>query len=193
MRWSPPRAARRLQVRASSRPAQESSSVFADETCSNVSCLLDSERFPGRGGRSVTPRAILGSQPRGLIARGTTIIDWMAKKRQRVGGGAVDQKKLTGWLCAGRAFLGPWCEKYLVLGLEQGLLMGFRKDHRPEALCSDHREGEDKEAIIFLLTGAPNLLPTSLTLNGSYSHHLSSHTLSPIGNSGRLGLLRDSL
>ena len=100
VRWSPPRAARRLQVRASSRPAQESSSVFADETCSNVSCLLDSERFPGRGGRSVTPRAILGSQPRGLIARGTTIIDWMAKKRQRVGGGAVDQKKLTGWLCA---------------------------------------------------------------------------------------------
>ena len=101
--------------------------------------------------------------------------------------------ELAGWLCAGRAVVGPWCEKYLVLGLEQGLLMGFRKDHRPEALCSDHREGEDKEAIIFLLTGAPNLLPTSLTLNGSYSHHLSSHTLSPIGNSGRLGLLRDSL
>ena len=100
---------------------------------------------------------------------------------------------LTGWLCAGRAVVGPWCEKYLVLGLEQGLLIVFRKDHRPEALCSDHREGEDKEGIIFLLTGAPNLLPTSLTLNGGYSHHLSSHTLSPIGNSGRLGLLRDSL
>ena len=92
--WSPPRAARRLQVRASSRPAQESSSVFADETCSNVSCLLDSERFPGRGGRSVTPRAILGSQPRGLIARGTTIIDWMAKKRQRVGGGIRNSDRL---------------------------------------------------------------------------------------------------
>ena len=112
--WSPPQVnggySHHLSshtLSPSSRPAQESSSVFADETCSNVSCLLDSERFPGRGGRSVTPRAILGSQPRGLIARGTTIIDWMAKKRQRVGGGAVDQKKLTGCLCAGRAFLGP--------------------------------------------------------------------------------------
>ena len=88
--------------------------------------------------------------------------------------------ELTGWLCAGRAFLGPWCEKYLVLGLEQGLLTVFRKDHRQEVLGSDHGEGEDKEVIIFLLTGAPNLLPTSLTLNGGYSHHLSSHTLSPI-------------
>ena len=98
--------------------------------------------------------------------------------------------ELAGWLCARRAVVGPWCEKYLVLGLEQGLLMVFRKDHRPEGLDSDHREGEDKEVIIFLLTGAPNLLPTSLTLNGGYSHHLSSHTLSPIGNSGRLGTLR---
>ena len=65
---------------------------------------------------------------------------------------------LAGWLCAGRAVVGPWCEKYLVLGLEQGLLMVFRKDHRPEVLGSDHREGEDKEVIIFVLTGASNLL-----------------------------------
>ena len=101
--------------------------------------------------------------------------------------------KLAGWLCAGQAVVGPWCEKYLGLGLEQGLLMVFRKDHRPEGLGSDHREGEDKEVIIVLLTGAPNLLPTSLTLNGGYSHHLSSHTLSPIRNSGLLGTLRDGL
>ena len=65
---------------------------------------------------------------------------------------------LTGWLCAGRAVVGPWCEKYLVLGLEQGLLMAFRKDHRPEALCSDHREGGHEEVVIFVLTGALNLL-----------------------------------
>ena len=71
--------------------------------------------------------------------------------------------------------------------------MVFRKDHRPEVLGSDHTEGEDKEVIIVLLTGAPNLLPTSLTLNGGYSHHLSSHTLSPIRNSGLLGTLRDGL
>ena len=44
----------------------------------------------------------------------------------------------------GVAVVGPWCEKYLVLGLEQGLLMVFRKDHRPEGFGSDHREGEDK-------------------------------------------------
>ena len=105
--WSPPRAARRLQVRASSRPTQESSSVFADETCSNVSCLLDSERFPGRGGRTVLARAIAGLRDHALIARDGNIFCQMPKKRQRVGGGDVDQKKLTGWLCAGRAFLGP--------------------------------------------------------------------------------------
>ena len=64
--------------------------------------------------------------------------------------------------------------------------MVFRKDHRPEGLGSDHMEGEDKEVIIVVLTGALNLLLEALTLNGGYSHHLSSHTLSPIGNSGRL-------
>ena len=95
----------------SSRPAQESSSVFADETCSNVSCLLDSERFPGRGGRTVLARAIAGLRDHALIARDGNIFCQMPKKRQRVGGGDVDHKKLTGWLCAGRAFLGPWCEK----------------------------------------------------------------------------------
>ena len=58
--------------------------------------------------------------------------------------------------------------------------MVFRKDHRPEGLGSDHMEGEDKEVIIVVLTGALNLLLEALTLNGGYSHHLSSHTLSPI-------------
>ena len=90
--------------------------------------------------------------------------------------------KLAGWLCAGRAFLGPWCEKYLGLGLEQGLLMVFRKDHRPEGLCSDHGDAGHEEVVIFVLTGALNLLLEALPLNGGYSHHLSSHTLSPIGS-----------
>ena len=94
---------------------------------------------------------------------------------------------------ARRAVFGPWCEIHLAPGLERGLLVVFRKDHRPEGLGSDHMEGEDKEVIIVVLTGALNLLLEALTLNGGYSHHLSSHTLSPIGNSGRLGLLRDSL
>ena len=140
-----------------------------------------------------------GIWPRGEACRGRQMGHFSASESQasvrtsEKSGALRVRLELAGWLCAGRAVVGPWCEKYLVLGLEQGLLMGFRKDHRPEALCSDHREGEDKEAIIFLLTGAPNLLPTSLTLNGSYSHHLSSHTLSPIGNSGLLGLLRDRL
>ena len=116
--WSPPQVnggySHHLSSRTlspSSRPAQESSSVFADETCSNVSCLLDSERFPGRGGRTVLARAIAGLRDHALIARDGNIFCQMPKKRQRVGGGDVDQKKLTGWLCAGRAFLGPWCEK----------------------------------------------------------------------------------
>ena len=65
---------------------------------------------------------------------------------------------LTGWLCAGRAVVGPWCEKYLVLGLEQGLLMVFRKDHRPEVLGSDHQDAGHEEVVIFVLTGALNLL-----------------------------------
>ena len=83
-----------------------------------------------------------------------------------------------------RAALVPWCEIYLALGLERGLLMVIRKGHHPEGLGSGHREGEDKEVVIVVLTGAPNLLLEALTLNGGYSHHLSSHTLSPIGNSG---------
>ena len=62
--------------------------------------------------------------------------------------------------------------------------MVIRKGHHPEGLDSGHREGEDKEVVIVVLTGAPNLLLEALTLNGGYSHHLSSHTLSPIGNSG---------
>ena len=82
------------------------------------------------------------------------------------------------------AVLGPWCEIHLAPGLERGLLMVIRKGHHPEGLGSGHREGEDKEVVIVVLTGAPNLLLEALTLNGGYSHHLSSHTLSPIGNSG---------
>ena len=68
--------------------------------------------------------------------------------------------------------------------------MVIRKGHHPEGLGSGHREGEDKEVVIVVLTGAPNLLLEALTLNGGYSHHLSSHTLSSIGNSSRLGTLR---
>ena len=30
-----------------------------------------------------------------------------------------------GWICAAWAVLGPWCEIYLALGLEQGLLVEF--------------------------------------------------------------------
>ena len=71
--------------------------------------------------------------------------------------------------------------------------MVIRKGHHPEGLGSGHREGEDKEVVIVVLTGAPNLLLEALTLNGGYSHHLTSHTLSPIGNSGLLGRLRDRL
>ena len=32
-----------------------------------------------------------------------------------------------GWICAAWAVLGPWCEIYLALGLEQGLLVEFPK------------------------------------------------------------------
>ena len=87
---------------------------------------------------------------------------------------------LAGWVCAAWAVLGPWCEIHLAPGLERGLLMVIRKGHHPEGLGSGHREGEDKEVVIVVLTGAPNLLLEALTLNGGYSHHLSSHTLSPI-------------
>ena len=71
--------------------------------------------------------------------------------------------------------------------------MEFRKDHRPEGLGSDHQDAGHEEVVIFVLTGALNLLLEALTLNGGYSHHLSSHTLSPIRNSDRLGTLRDGL
>ena len=62
--------------------------------------------------------------------------------------------------------------------------MVIRKDHHPEGLGSDHQDAGHEEVVIVVLTGAPNLLLEALTLNGGYSHHLSSHTLSPIGNSG---------
>ena len=42
--------------------------------------------------------------------------------------------------------------------------MGFRKDHRPEALCSDHQDAGHEEVVIFVLTGALNLLLEALTL-----------------------------
>ena len=64
------------------------------------------------------------------------------------------------------AVLGPWCEIHLAPGLERGLLMVIRKGHHPEGLGSGHREGEDKEVVIVVLTGAPNLLLEALTLNG---------------------------
>ena len=54
--------------------------------------------------------------------------------------------------------------------------MEFRKDHRPEGLGSDHQDAGHEEVVIFVLTGALNLLLEALTLNGGYSHHLSSHT-----------------
>ena len=91
---------------------------------------------------------------------------------------------LAGWVCAAWAVLGPWCEIHLAPGLERGLLMVIRKGHHPEGLGSDHQDAGHEEVVIVVLTGAPNLLLEALTLNGGYSHHLSSHTLSPIGNSG---------
>ena len=45
-----------------------------------------------------------------------------------------------GWICAAWAVLGPWCEIYLALGLEQGLLVEFRKDLRPEGRLPDYWE-----------------------------------------------------
>ena len=90
----------------------------------------------------------------------------------------------AGWVCAAWAVLGPWCEIHLAPGLERGLLMVIRKGHHPEGLGSDHQDAGHEEVVIVVLTGAPNLLLEALTLNGGYSHHLSSHTLSPIGNSG---------
>ena len=71
--------------------------------------------------------------------------------------------------------------------------MVIRKGHHPEGLGSDHQDAGHEEVVIVVLTGAPNLLLEALTLNGGYSHHLSSHTLSSIGNSSRLGTLRDRL
>ena len=47
--------------------------------------------------------------------------------------------------------------------------MVIRKGHHPEGLGSGHREGEDKEVVIVVLTGAPNLLLEALTLNGGYA------------------------
>ena len=46
--------------------------------------------------------------------------------------------------------------------------MGFRKDHRPEVLGSDHQDAGHEEVVIFVLTGALNLLLEALTLNGGY-------------------------
>ena len=71
--------------------------------------------------------------------------------------------------------------------------MVIRKGHHPEGLGSDHQDAGHEEVVIVVLTGAPNLLLEALTLNGGYSHHLSSHTLSPMGNSGLKGTLRDRL
>jgi hypothetical protein len=42
--------------------------------------------------------------------------------------------------------------------------MGFRKDHRPEVLGSDHQDAGHEEVVIFVLTGALNLLLEALTL-----------------------------
>ena len=36
--------------------------------------------------------------------------------------------------------------------------MEFRKDHRPEGLGSDHQDAGHEEVVIFVLTGALNLL-----------------------------------
>ena len=47
--------------------------------------------------------------------------------------------------------------------------MVIRKGHHPEGLGSGHREGEDKEVVIVVLTGAPNLLLEALT-SVSYTH-----------------------
>ena len=42
--------------------------------------------------------------------------------------------------------------------------MEFRKDHRPEGLGSDHQDAGHEEVVIFVLTGALNLLLEALTL-----------------------------
>ena len=52
--------------------------------------------------------------------------------------------------------------------------MVIRKGHHPEGLGSDHQNAGHEEVVIVVLTGAPNLLLEALTLNGGYSHHLSS-------------------
>ena len=48
---------------------------------------------------------------------------------------------------ARRAVFGPWCEMHLAPGLERGLLVVFRKDHHPEGLGVDHREGERQRSL----------------------------------------------
>ena len=88
------------------------------------------------------------------------------------------------------AVLGPWCEIYLALGLEQGLLVEIRKDLRPEGRLPHHREADHGKGRG---ERVDRRAANSLILNGGYSHHLSSHTLSSIGNSSRLGTLRDRL
>ena len=98
--------------------------------------------------------------------------------------------ELAGWVCAAWAVLGPWCEIYLALGLEQGLLVEFRKDMRPEGRLPDHWEADHGKGRV---ERVDRRAANSLILNGGYSHHLSSHTLSPIGNSTLLGTLRDRL
>ena len=98
--------------------------------------------------------------------------------------------KMAGWICAAWAVLGPWCEIYLALGLEQGLLVEIRKDLRPEGRLPHHREADHGKGRG---ERVDRRAANSLILNGGYSHHLSSHTLSSIGNSSRLGTLRDRL
>ena len=81
-------------------------------------------------------------------------------------------------------FFWPWCEIYLALGLEQGLLVEIRKDLRPEGRLPHHREADHGKGRG---ERVDRRAANSLILNGGYSHHLSSHTLSSIGNSSRLG------
>ena len=42
--------------------------------------------------------------------------------------------------------------------------MGFRKEHRPEVLGSDHQDAGHEEVVIFVLTGALNLLLEALAM-----------------------------
>ena len=68
--------------------------------------------------------------------------------RDQVSSGALRVRAdLARGFSAAWAVLGPWCEIYLALGLEQGLLVEIRKDLRPEGRLPHHREADHGKTL----------------------------------------------